>query len=175
MRLPPLRDCGLESVRLCTSAELVVAGRALPAEHVDIRPAVGGEPLEQRVERVGHAAFEELAAGDVLFIDSSHMIRPQGDVLFEYLQLLPTLRPGVIVHVHDIFSPRDYLERWLRDSGVFWNEQYLLESFLSNNREWKIIGAVNLLAHDHFERLRTAAPFLGRDAEPGSFYIQKIA
>ncbi len=141
------------------------------------RLAANGEVrlLEQRVERVGHAAFEELAAGDVLFIDSSHMIRPQGDVLFEYLQLLPTLRPGVIVHVHDIFSPRDYLERWLRDSGVFWNEQYLLESFLSNNREWKIIGAVNLLAHDHFERLRTAAPFLGRDAEPGSFYIQKIA
>lgn len=131
--------------------------------------------LEERVERVGRAVFEELGEGDVLFIDSSHMIRPQGDVLFEYLQLLPTLRPGVIVHVHDIFSPRDYLERWLRDSGVFWNEQYLLESFLSNNREWKIIGAVNFLAHDHFERLRSATPFLTRDAEPGSFYIQKIA
>jgi hypothetical protein len=155
-------------------------------EHVCIEPhpspivrrlAAEGEVrlLEERVERVGREMFGELGDGDVLFIDSSHMIRPQGDVLFEYLELLPSLRPGVIVHVHDIFSPRDYLERWLRDGGVFWNEQYLLESFLSNNREWKIIGAVNLLAHDHFERLRRATPFLTPDTEPGSFYIQKIA
>lgn len=133
------------------------------------------ELLESRAERVDRAVFAPLDEGDILFIDSSHMIRPQGDVLFEYLELLPTLRPGVIVHVHDIFSPRDYPARWLRDAGVFWNEQYLLEGFLTNNREWKIIGALNHLAHEHFERLRAVCPFLTPESEPGSFYLQKIA
>ena len=51
-----------------------------------------------------------LASGDLLFIDSSHVIRPQGDVLYEHLNILPQLRSAVIVHVHDIFSPRDYLD-----------------------------------------------------------------
>ena len=50
------------------------------------------------------------------------MIKPQGDVLFEYLELLPVLNKGVIVHIHDIFSPRDYPEQWLITSALFWNE-----------------------------------------------------
>src|SRR5207253_2446442 len=69
--------------------------------------AAGIPVLRQRVEEVELQLFSELAENDFLFIDSSHVIRPQGDVLTEYLQILPTLRTGVIVHVHDIFSPRD--------------------------------------------------------------------
>ncbi|WP_369410476.1 class I SAM-dependent methyltransferase [Pontibacter qinzhouensis] len=57
--------------------------------------------------------FQQLEANDILFIDSSHIIRPQGDVLFEYLEVLPTLKSGVIVHVHDIFTPKDYLNEWV--------------------------------------------------------------
>ena len=60
------------------------------------------------IEEVDIAFFSELKENDVLFIDSSHIIRPQGDVLFEYLELLPQLNKGVIVHVHDIFSPKNY-------------------------------------------------------------------
>jgi hypothetical protein len=110
-----------------------------------------------------------------LFIDSSHIIRPQGDVLFEYLELLPILNKGVIVHVHDIFSPKNYLKEWLEDEVKFWNEQYLLEAFMSNNSSWKIIGSLNLLHHNYYEKLKVVAPFLAPDREPGSFYIQKIA
>ncbi|MHB8108795.1 MAG: class I SAM-dependent methyltransferase [Syntrophorhabdaceae bacterium] len=131
--------------------------------------------IRQRVEDVDKALFAELGEGDILFIDSSHIIRPQGDVLFEYLELLPSLQTGVIVHIHDIFSPRDYLREWIIDEVRLWNEQYLLEAFLTNNRDWKIIGALNYLHHNHFERLAEKCPFLRRDREPGSFYMEKIS
>jgi hypothetical protein len=96
------------------------------------------------------------------------------DVLFEYLELLPSLNKGVIVHIHDIFSPKDYLRKWLVDEVKFWNEQYLLEAFLSHNSGWKIIGALNFLHHNHYEEFRSVAPFLSPEREPGSFYIQRI-
>jgi hypothetical protein len=131
--------------------------------------------IRKKIEDVEISFFSELEENDILFIDSSHIIRPQGDVLFEYLELLPTLNKGVIVHVHDIFSPKNYLKEWLEDKVLFWNEQYLLEAFMSHNSSWKIIGALNYLHHNHYEKLKSVAPFLTSDREPGSFYIQKIA
>ena len=134
----------------------------------------GATVLRQRVEEVDLSFFGQLEAGDLLFIDSSHMIRPEGDVLFEYLELLPSLKPGVIVHVHDIFSPRDYLDSWFTEFVYFWNEQYLLEAFLANNSAWEVIGALNYLKHNHYEPLKSVCPFLTPDREPGSFYLQKL-
>ena len=131
------------------------------------------EVLRKKAEDVDPSFFSELGNNDILFIDSSHMIRPQGDVLFEYLELIPSLNPGVIVHVHDIFSPRDYPPQWVVDEVRFWNEQYLLEGFLTANDQWKIIGALNYLRHNHFDRLKSCCPFLDDTREPGSFYIQK--
>lgn len=150
--------------------------------HVCIEPyempwleKVGVEVIRRRVEDVGLGIFSELGPNDLLFIDSSHMIRPQGDVLFEFLEVLPTLRRGVTVHVHDIFTPRDYLPSWVLDHVRFWNEQYLLEAFLSGNRDWKVIGAVNLLKHRHFGALKARCPYLAADREPGSFYLERVA
>lgn len=131
--------------------------------------------IRKKVEEVEVSFFSELEENDILFIDSSHVIRPQGDVLFEYLELLPTLKKGVIVHVHDIFSPRNYPAQWLVDDVKLWNEQYLVEAFLSHNSSWKIIGALNYLHHNHFDKLRSVAPFLTPDREPGSLYLQRVA
>jgi predicted O-methyltransferase YrrM len=130
--------------------------------------------LRKKIEDVDRALFQELGAGDLLFIDSSHVIRPQGDVVVEYLEILPTLRPGVIVHIHDVFSPRDYPAEWVLENAWLWNEQYLLEAILTGNESWKIIGALNLLSHRHFDALHRVCPFLVPDREPGSFYIQKL-
>jgi hypothetical protein len=150
--------------------------------HVCIEPyeipwleETGVSVVRKKVEDVELDFFSKLEENDILFIDSSHVIRPQGDVLFEYLELLPTLNKGVIVHIHDIFSPKNYLREWLEDEVRFWNEQYLLEAFLSHNSTWKIIGALNYLHHNHYEKLKSVAPFLTPDREPGSFYIQRIA
>ena len=78
--------------------------------------------IRQKVEELAVPFFSELGNNDILFIDSSHMIRPQGDVLFEFLEVLPTLKKGVIIHVHDIFSPKNYPKEWLVDDVRFWNE-----------------------------------------------------
>jgi hypothetical protein len=131
--------------------------------------------VRSKVEDVELSFFSKLEENDILFIDSSHIIRPEGDVLFEYLELLPSLKKGVIVHIHDIFSPKNYLKQWLQDDVTFWNEQYLLEAFLTHNSTWKIVGALNYLHHNHYEKLKMIAPYLTPEREPGSFYIQKIA
>lgn len=151
-------------------------------EHICIEPyempwleESGVSIVRSKVEDVELSFFSKLQENDILFIDSSHIIRPQGDVLFEYLELLPSLRKGVIVHIHDIFSPKNYLKQWLQDEVWFWNEQYLLEAFLTHNSTWKVVGALNYLHHNHYEKFKTIAPFLTPEREPGSFYIQKIA
>jgi len=151
-------------------------------KHICIEPyempwleEIGVSVVRQKIETLDVKFFSELEENDFLFIDSSHIIRPQGDVLYEYLELLPTLNKGVIVHVHDIFSPKNYLKQWLIDEVKFWNEQYLLEAFLSHNSSWEIIGALNYLHHNHYANLKLMAPFLSPDREPGSFYIKKIS
>lgn len=130
------------------------------------------EVIRDPLENINFEIFKELKPNDLLFIDSSHIIRPGGDVLKIYLEVLPLLAPGVIVHVHDIFSPRDYLERWLVDDVKFWNEQYLLEAFLSCNPHFEIMAALNTLKMDHFEKLKQVCPLLHEKSEPGSFYIR---
>ncbi len=136
---------------------------------------LGVEVIRRRVEELPMDLFLELAENDVLFVDSSHVIRPQGDVVHIYLEMLPKLKKGVIVHVHDIFSPRDYLEKWIVEDVRLWNEQYLLEAFLTGNPQWRILGSVNFLHHHHYDLLKEKCPYLSPDREPGSFYIQKVA
>jgi len=57
---------------------------------------------------------------------------------------------------------------------VFWNEQYLLEAFLTQNSSWNIIGSLNYLHHNHYQELKGVCPYLTPEREPGSFYFQKI-
>jgi predicted O-methyltransferase YrrM len=150
-------------------------------KHICIEPyerpwleKAGAVVVRRKVEDIGVDFFSELQENDLLFIDSSHVIRPQGDVLFEYLELLPTLNKGVIVQIHDIFSPRNYRKEFIVDNITFWNEQYLLEGFLSENASWEIVGALNYLYCDHWEKLKSVAPFLTPASQPSSFYIRRI-
>jgi len=124
------------------------------------------------VENISLDTFENLGADDLLFIDSSHIIRPQGDVLREYLDIIPSLNSGVYVHVHDIFTPRDYREEWIRKKVRFWNEQYLLEGILSNNPSYETVAALNYLKHENFEAIKNVCPSLSEEKEPGSFYFK---
>lgn len=150
-------------------------------KHVCIEPyenqwleLLGISILREKVEDIDIGIFKELKENDILFIDSSHMIRPQGDVLFEFLEILPTLNKGVIVHFHDIFSPHDYPDEWIKNEVRLWNEQYLLESFLTSNESWEIIGALNYLHHNHYNKLKEKCCNLTPEREPGSFYIRKV-
>ena len=137
---------------------------------------LGVKVIREPVQNVDSSLFHRLRRNDIFFIDSSHVIRPQGDVLFEYLSVLPSLNPGVLVHAHDIFTPKDYLEDWILGDVRFWNEQYLLEAFLSFNDRFKVIGALNFLAHNYRSELAAKCPIYRMEAshrEPGSFWIMR--
>lgn len=150
------------------------------AEHICIEPyeaswlddVEGIDLIRSPVENCSFDWSTELKSGDLLFIDSSHMIRPYGDVLEEYLNIIPRLQDGVFIHIHDIFTPRNYPDRWLSEHVFFWNEQYLLEVLLSNQSRYEVVAALNFLYHNYFEDLNTACPYLSRDVEPGAFYFR---
>lgn len=129
--------------------------------------------IRKKVELIDVSFFQSLEAGDFLFIDSSHIIRPENDVLYEYLQLLPSLKKGVMIHIHDIFSPRHYPKLWLHDFGRMWNEQYLLEAFLAFNTSFEVYFSLNLLKNDHYDQLSKVLLTLNREAAPGSFWMIK--
>jgi hypothetical protein len=97
-----------------------------------------------KVQDVPLATFETLESGDILFIDSSHVLRENNDVQYEYLQILPRLRAGVLVHIHDISLPRPY-PRVYFENQLFWNEQYFLQAFLAFNNRFETIWAGNAL------------------------------
>ena len=130
--------------------------------------------IRKKVEDVNIDWAKELKSGDMLFVDSSHMIRPQGDVLKEYLEIFPSLSAGVYVHIHDIFTPKDYPKAWVVDDVKFWNEQYLLEALLSNTDRYKVVAALNNLKHKHYSELKQICPYLSEGNEPGSFYFKTI-
>ena len=137
---------------------------------------IGVNVLRSRTEDVDLDLFRSLERNDVLFIDSSHVIRPQGDVLFEYLEVLPILQSGVIVHVHDIFTPRDYPHEWVVELRRMWNEQYLLEAFLTNNTDFEVLAALNFLRHRHPAALSATCPILAEEIdtrEPGSMWLRR--
>ena len=102
--------------------------------------------------------FLSLRAGDILFIDSSHVVSMDSDVLYELLGILPKLAPGVLIHFHDIFSPLDYPEKFVKRNLCFWGEQYMLEAFLSFNSAFKVVWAGSAMQRFHPEVLREAFP-----------------
>jgi len=149
-------------------------------EHICIEPyeckwleEKGIRVIRAKVETLDLTIFKKLQENDILFIDSSHIIRPQGDVLFVYLEILPILNKGVICHFHDIFTPKDYLNEWFGEK--LWNEQYLLEAFLSLNKEYRIIGATNYLSHKYPEKFASKCPIYARQLgrEVASFWIKR--
>lgn len=105
------------------------------------------------VQAVPLTFFEELEANDVLFIDSSHVVTIGSDTTREILDILPRLKPGVLVHFHDIFCPVEYPRTWVLDEHRFWNEQYLLEAFLSFNDRFEILYAGSYLHVLHHQKL----------------------
>ena len=131
--------------------------------------------IREKVEMCPDEIFDRLRDNDILFIDSSHVIRPQGDVLHEYLHILGRLSYGVLIHVHDVFTPYDYPAELVIGTRNMWNEQYLLEALLCFNQQFEVIGAVNWLSHVHRDLLVEACPVLMREPlrEPGSFWLRR--
>lgn len=112
--------------------------------------------------------YRRLAAGDVLFVDSSHVAKAGSDVIWLVLHVMPTLAPGVVVHVHDVFWPFEYPVAWLRQHRD-WNESYLLRAFLIGNESWEILLFPSWLWQCHPGRLPQQIA-----TEPGSIWLRKV-
>lgn len=148
-------------------------------EHIIIEPyenpwleKLGSQVIRECVERVDFSVFQSLGEGDILFIDSSHVVRAQNDCVFEYTELLPSLSSGVVVHIHDIFTPFDYPDEWLNKDFRLWAEQYLLEALLLNGNDWEILAPLNWLSQD-YDTFKACCPFFEQDRMPGSMWIRK--
>lgn len=127
-----------------------------------------------KAQDVPHSEFARLTDGDILFIDSSHVLKIGSDVQYEFLEVLPRLARGVIVHVHDIFLPAEYPRAWVLEQRRFWTEQYLLQAFLAFNDHFEVMWAGSYMHLRHPQEL--AAAFASYDAGrswPGSFWMRK--
>lgn len=114
--------------------------------------------LQKKVEEVGLEFFSQLGEGDILFIDSSHTVKIGGDVNYLFLEVLPRLNPGVIVHVHDIQFPFDYRREWVAGECRFWTEQYLLQAFLAFNCDFEVLFANHYLADQYLNAFQATFP-----------------
>jgi hypothetical protein len=114
--------------------------------------------IAEPVQSVGVELFESLGEDDILFIDSSHVVQIGGDVNYLFLEVLPRLKPGVVVHVHDIFLPREYRRDWVMDEFRFWNEQYFLQAFLIFNSGYEVLFANSYLGQRHAAEMRATFP-----------------
>lgn len=116
--------------------------------------------IRQRVELLDPGVFSTLSENDVLFIDSGHTVRTGGDVNFLYLEVLPRLKSGVVIHVHDVPLPGEYPEVYFTNPRfrMFWTEAYLLQAFLCFNNAFEVLLAMGFLTENHRDAFRAAFP-----------------
>ena len=164
------------------------AGASSRAKHIIIEPFRSevvnketwslAEVLVKKVQDVPMSVYEQLGENDMLFIDSSHVMQPYGDTILELLFILPRLKKGVWVHIHDIYLPYDY--RGGETSSGPWvgkehyTEQWTLAAFLYENRKWEIIWSPiyleNFVKLDFFR-----GGFGGGIQDSSGMYIRRIA
>jgi predicted O-methyltransferase YrrM len=125
--------------------------------------------LREPVQSVPFSRYGQLTAGDVLFIDSTHVAKAGSDVNWLFLHVMPRLAPGVVVHVHDIFWPFEYPANWLNEHRD-WTEDYLLHAFLIGNTEWEILWFSSWLWQCHPELV----PAELADEHPGSIWLRRV-
>ena len=131
--------------------------------------------LVSKVEDVPEDIFKKLQANDILFIDSSHTVKIFGDVNYLFLNILPQLQPGVVIHVHDIFFPYNYPPHHFFTQNIkqIWQEQYLFQAFLAFNNEFEITFCSSFLHAKQKETLKTLFPWYHENRIPSSIWIRR--
>jgi predicted O-methyltransferase YrrM len=164
-----LRDLDLTSIDLDATT---LRSFLRPEDHARVRI------IESKVQDVPAATFAELQAGDILLIDSTHVVKTGSDVHYELFSVLPALQPGVIIHFHDIDFPFEYHEKWVFENRWSWNEAYVLRAFLAYNSAFRVIFFTDLFFKQRVEltEAATAGMFDHRwrlTAPGGSIWIIK--
>jgi len=128
--------------------------------------------IELPIQQVPLAEFEALEAGDILFIDSTHVLRTGSDVCFELFEVLPRLASGVLVHFHDMFWPFEYPRLWAVDQNRSWNELYAIRAFMTNNHDWRVIFFNDYFAKTERELIAASYPEFLKNSG-GALWLQR--
>ncbi|HEX6383406.1 MAG TPA: class I SAM-dependent methyltransferase, partial [Anaerolineae bacterium] len=129
------------------------------------------EIIARPLQDVSLDRFSALTAGDILFIDSTHVAKIGSDVNYLFFEILPALAPGVYVHIHDILYPFEYPAAWVYE-GRAWNEAYLLHAFLQYNPTFSIQFFNTYLERVHEPWFRQEMPLCLKDPG-GSIWLRK--
>jgi len=135
--------------------------------------------IREPIQKVPLELFRGLSKGDILFVDSSHVVKIGSDVLHLIAHVLPALEKGVLVHFHDILWPFEYPQKWLV-SGRAWNEVYFLRAFLQYNNSFEIVYFNSFMERHCAELLQEKMPLVMREPSspltPGnaSLWLRKV-
>lgn len=132
------------------------------------RVNVVGKPLHA----VDQGVFGSLEPGDLLFVDSTHVSKTGSDVNEIFFEILPSLKRGTYIHIHDIFFPFEYPEEWIRETRA-WNEDYMVRAFLQNNPNYEIVLFNHFLGIHHRPALERLLP-LATESTGGSLWLKKV-
>lgn len=136
--------------------------------------------INQKVQEVHLSEFAKLGPNDILFMDSSHVLSIGSDVQYEYLEIIPRLREGVLVHIHDICFPNELPREYAMKHRWFWNEQYLLQAFLAYNGAFEVMWSSSYMSTFHLTELEVVfGDILRQNPERmpgigGSFWMRRL-
>ncbi len=126
--------------------------------------------IQSDVQAVPLSIFEELEAGDFLFVDSTHVVKTGSDVNYILFEILPVLQSGVLIHFHDVFYPFEYPREWVMQ-GRNWNEDYFLRAFLMYNDKFEIRLFTDYIQKLHQEGFKDMP--LSRKESGGNLWLEK--
>jgi hypothetical protein len=127
--------------------------------------------IDKKIQDVSADIFLSLQADDLLFIDSSHVLKYGSDLELSMFEILPRLVPGMFVHFHDIFYSFDYPIEWVKE-GRYWNEGYILRAFLSYNCDWSIYFFNQYVNFEFSDLIKERMPLCAKNSG-GSIYIKR--
>lgn len=127
----------------------------------------------RRSQEIGSEVFAQLGRGDILSLESSHVAKTGSDVCDILFRILPSLSPGVLVHIHDIYYPFEYPEAWVVRDNRSWNGAYLLRAFLQFNSNYRVLFFNNLMVRKYPDQMKAAFPGL-EDPQGSSIWLEKI-
>jgi len=127
--------------------------------------------IPERLQDLDLTIFEQLEAQDILFIDSTHVSKLNSDVNKYVFEILPSLKKGVSVHIHDVFHPFEYPLEWLRE-GRSWNEQYVIRAFLQYNNAFSIKLFTTHMIKKHYSWFEEKMPKCLKSTG-GSLWLEK--
>jgi len=126
------------------------------------------------VQDTDMSVFKALEWGDILFIDSTHVMKTGSDVCHELFEVLPALKPGVLVHFHDIFWPFEYGSKWVVEDNRSWNEIYGLRAFLMYNEAFEIVFFNDWFARNQADVIKADYPKMLNNSG-GSIWLRKVS